>query len=298
VFTTALNSGAGVTEDIDGDIVGTAIDVSVSLSVEIPSLVPTIVVSPEAAVSPASETPGLFPGPEIGVDFTVTAEDGSFQIYTATIHQEEGENNPPVVSFPAGDFLIAGAELPFDAANGEYFYLSTRKYSNGDFFLYYMSYTPPGEATEYYWVISGTDTITSPYDAAYFFQALRFRYPLAEGWMVGGVTPVPMPELRVYGVPVSSDAQYYSSPPVGATLYGVYLFDDPDIGDTDASTYQWYQVIDPYIPEFGPIPGATGRYYTVTGTEGGEILFEVTAQDSRGAVGNTVLSDRVVVGGG
>ena len=284
-FAVEDNAAAGIDVDLYADIIDTAISVSVDPSVDIPALVPTIAVSSGAAVSPASGTTGLFSGPDIGVDFTVTAENGSTQVYTATIEQE-GRNNPPEVSFPDGDYLIAGA--PETGVNGSYWYVAFRKYTNGTYYLIY-----PDAST---WAISTTDTLSDFSEALYIAPSLRnaFNAPI-DGWTTPGGESVP--DLNVYEVPVASDTQYYSSPPNGATLYGVYDYYDVD-GHADASTFQWYRVDTSAPGNFAPILGATERSYFIDGTEGGQVKFEVTPRDAAGASAASIMTEAITVGGG
>ncbi|MBU2915027.1 polysaccharide lyase family 7 protein [Reichenbachiella agariperforans] len=76
---------------VTGVITNTDIALTVPYDTDVTALTPTVTHSTLASLSPASETTQDF---RLPVDYTVTAEDGSKQVYTATVTKEE----PPLDS--------------------------------------------------------------------------------------------------------------------------------------------------------------------------------------------------------
>ncbi|QDH21449.1 S-layer homology domain-containing protein [Saccharibacillus brassicae] len=89
--------------------------------------------------------------------------------------------------------------------------------------------------------------------------------------------------------PSVSEVGISGTPQVGQTLTGTYKFSDPDLEDSDLSTYQWYYMDGPF---WSPIENATSRSYTVTeGFINRKLIFEVSPKDSRGKQGNIAASE-------
>lgn len=73
-------------ENVNGTVSGNAITVTLPAGTDVTALAPVIQISDKATVSPASGTVQDFTNP---VEYTVTAEDGTVQIYNVTVNTEE-----------------------------------------------------------------------------------------------------------------------------------------------------------------------------------------------------------------
>ena len=213
-----------------------------------------------------------------------------------------GVNEPPVVSFPDGDYWITGSDVPgvdgfYSSVGGSSYY-----YTNGAYDLY-QYYGQMGEDYSVQWVIVSSGTvITALSDALYIQVVYYYDTPTPDGWMIPGISPAnPLDgtpvDIEVYGIPVTYIPSINGSiAPEGTSLFGVYSYTDAE-DHSDDSIYQWYWLSDAGNNVFTPIDTVEGRtrVYEIKGNEGGQIKFGVTARDSEGAVGNTILSDPVLV---
>ena len=105
VFTSANNAGLSV--DATGTISGTAISAKVPNGTDVTALVPTITVSVGASVSPTS---GAVQDFSSAVSYTVTAENNTTQVYTATVTELSDAKAITSFVFTAADNVALSAD--------------------------------------------------------------------------------------------------------------------------------------------------------------------------------------------
>jgi hypothetical protein len=216
---------------------------------------------------------------------------------------EVSDNNPPSVSFPPTGYEVSGAGSSDVDGNytetGAFDSNALYSQSGGSFLLfnYWAGIDPVGNPDEVYrrWQIN-SDTPDTKLDPPalntipYYGPANPTSPEGAEGAYTAGSGTGSGP--TVLRMPISGNAA------VGNELTAHYIFSDPDVGDTDASTFQWYRFTNSTDTTGGTaIPDAKSYEYTTVKPDDALmwLRIQVTPVDSRGAVGTPVLSDPLQV---
>ena len=214
---------------------------------------------------------------------------------TFSFRGQASSNNPPSVSFPAWDFLVAGAGTT--AVDGGY--VEQADLTNG-----YPWYSLDGGSNALFnfqavedngvrhWGLHSSTIIrvgVSYSEVTYYSPASLT--PPETGWATAVGAGAPPTVLRF---PISGDTA------VGGKLTAQYVFTDPDGDAEGATTFQWYRFATSTATSGGTLVGTNSRNYTSVSADGGMWLrVEVTPVDAIGTAGTPVLSTPAVqVGGG
>ncbi len=201
---------------------------------------------------------------------------------TFSFQGQVSSNNPPSVSFPAWDFLVAGAGTT--AVDGGY--VEQADLTNG-----YPWYSLDGGSNALFnfqavedngvrhWGLHSSTIIrvgVSYSEVTYYSPASLT--PPETGWATAVGAGTPPTVLRF---PISGDTA------VGGKLTAQYVFTDPDGDAEGATTFQWYRFATSTATSGGTLVGTNSRNYTSVSADGGMWLrVEVTPVDAIGTAGH------------